>query len=312
MRTTSRLLTRRACAFRGDLAHSGRPHSERRRAPSTPEEATREGPDGRRIQHGDLARDEPRRRDGDGRRLADRLHRAAWCPPPLDTDLVRVESVCHERGRPATDQVLVLPGIPFRLNLHHFDVPGTLHAEPQHFIDFCVDVLEGVSCHGIPRMAVVNGHGSNLSMADLIARRIVPETPSIGSVFGYYTVSHQATLDLLGPGVFAQADRWRDLAPPPLGARAGAGGQGAGGRRPRQQDPDLRQHHQDAVQRRLGGAGRGSACTATPFQATPEQGKPILEPVMPEMLVRLNESRVWPVDKRQDQPRRPVQRDIRG
>jgi hypothetical protein len=144
------------------------------------------------------------------------------------------------------------------------------------------------------------------------ADRIVPETPSIGSVFGYYTVSHQATLDLLGPGVFAQADRWRDLAPPPLGARAGARGQGAGGRRPRQQDPDLRQHHQDAVQRRLGGAGRGSACTATPFQATPEQGKPILEPVMPEMLVRLDESRVWPVDKRQDQPRRPVQRDIRG
>ena len=67
---------------------------------------------------------------------------------PLDTDLFLVESVCRELGRRAPDKVLVLPGIPYGLNMHHFDFPGTIHVEPQHFIDFCVDVLKSVAYHG--------------------------------------------------------------------------------------------------------------------------------------------------------------------
>jgi creatinine amidohydrolase len=49
---------------------------------------------------------------------------------PLDTDLFLVESVCRELGRRAPDKVLVLPGIPYGLNMHHFDFPGTIHVEP--------------------------------------------------------------------------------------------------------------------------------------------------------------------------------------
>ena len=36
---------------------------------------------------------------------------------PLDTDLFLVESVCQELGRRAPDKVLVLPGIPYGLNM---------------------------------------------------------------------------------------------------------------------------------------------------------------------------------------------------
>ena len=61
-----------------------------------------------------------------------------------------------------------------------------------------------------------------------------------------------------------------------------------------------------------GGAGTRIGVHGNPLQATPEKGKPILEPVMPERPVRFDEFRVWPMDKRQDQHRRPIQRDIRG
>src|SRR5439155_9276625 len=66
---------------------------------------------------------------------------------PLDTDLFLVESVCRELARRAPDKVLVLPGVPYGLNMHHFDFPGTIHIEPQHFIDFCVDVTKSVAYH---------------------------------------------------------------------------------------------------------------------------------------------------------------------
>jgi hypothetical protein len=54
---------------------------------------------------------------------------------PLDTDLFLAESVCQELARRAPDKVLLLPAIPYGLNLHHIDFPGTIHIQPQHFID---------------------------------------------------------------------------------------------------------------------------------------------------------------------------------
>ncbi|CAA9539310.1 MAG: Creatinine amidohydrolase, partial [uncultured Thermomicrobiales bacterium] len=53
---------------------------------------------------------------------------------PLDVDLFLAESVCLEVGRRAPDKTLVLPAIPYGLNLHHIDFPGTIHVEPETFI----------------------------------------------------------------------------------------------------------------------------------------------------------------------------------
>ena len=107
---------------------------------------------------------------------------------PLDVDLFLVREVCHELGRRAPDKVLVLPAIPCGLNLHHIDFPGTIHIQPDHFINYCVDVTKSVAYHGFQRIAVVNGHGSNMPMVDLVARRTVLETPSICCAFGYFAM----------------------------------------------------------------------------------------------------------------------------
>jgi len=48
-----------------------------------------------------------------------------------------------------------------------------------------------------------------------------------------------------------------------------------------------------------------------PTKATPEKGEQILEIIVKEMLVWLDEYRQWPVEKRQDQHRLPVQSEIR-
>ena len=111
---------------------------------------------------------------------------------PLDVDLFLVESVCLEVGRRAAGRVLVLPPVPYGLNLHHIDFPGTVHVEPDVFIAFCVNVLKSVAYHGFEKMLIVNGHGSNTPLADLSARKTVLETNSLCAAVNYYSLAIRA------------------------------------------------------------------------------------------------------------------------
>jgi creatinine amidohydrolase len=229
---------------------------------------------------------------------------------PLDTDLFLAESVCRELGRRAPDRVLVLPGIPYGLNMHHFDFPGSIHIEPQHFIDFCVDVLKSVAFHGFRRMAVVNGHGSNMPMADLVARRIVLETPSICCAFGYYHMGQEESRRGLESGVYAHADEWETslylhFAPDRVRMdRAVADGDRVG--RTMTSDSTTSVRFND-----FWGRWTKTGVHGDPLRATPAKGARILEAIMKEMLVWLDEFRAWPIAPRQDQHRLPPQREVR-
>jgi creatinine amidohydrolase len=231
---------------------------------------------------------------------------------PLDVDLFLAESVCHELGRRAPDRVLVLPGIPYGLNMHHLDFPGTIHIEPQHFIDFCVDVTKSVAYHGFKRMALVNGHGSNQPMIDLIARRTLLETPSICCAFGYFTMGWAEVLPLLETEIHAHADEFEtSLYLHFAGERV----------RMDQAVPDNdrvgRYMTSDSVSSRpvrfndFWGRWTKTGVHGDPTKASAEKGKRILEIVMQHMLAWLEEYRTWPIAPRQDQHRLPVQREIR-
>ena len=75
--------------------------------------------------------------------------------------------------------MLVLPPIPYGLNLHHIDFPGTIHIEPETFIAFCLNITKSVAYHGFQKILLVNGHGSNGPLVDLVARKTVLATPSL-------------------------------------------------------------------------------------------------------------------------------------
>ena len=98
---------------------------------------------------------------------------------PLDTDVFLAESVCLEIGRRRPESVLVLPPIAYGLNMHHIDFPGTIHIEPEVFIDFCVNITKSVAYHGFEKILLVNGHGSNAPLIDLIARKTTLATDSL-------------------------------------------------------------------------------------------------------------------------------------
>src|ERR1700733_1297826 len=127
---------------------------------------------------------------------------------PLDVDLFLCESVCLEVGRRAAGQVLVLPPIAYGLNLHHIDFPGTIHIEPETFIAFCLNITKSVAYHGFQKILLVNGHGSNTAMNDLVARKTVLETKSLCFSTGYASFLLKAFAPIKESEVMAHADEF--------------------------------------------------------------------------------------------------------
>src|SRR5262249_4485661 len=111
---------------------------------------------------------------------------------PLDVDLFLCESVSLEVGRRAADRVLVLPPIAYGLNLHHIDFPGTIHIEPETFIAFGLSITKSVAYHGFEKILIVNGHGSNAPLIDVVARKTVLATKSLCFATGYYLFLREA------------------------------------------------------------------------------------------------------------------------
>src|SRR5690554_2034252 len=127
---------------------------------------------------------------------------------PRDVDVFMAESVCLEVGRRAPDKVLVRPPIAYGLNLHHIDFPGTIHIEPEVFIAFGLNITKSVAYHGFEKILLVNGHGSNTPLIDLIARKTVLETGSLCGALGYFPLAMEAFNSVRETEVMAHADEF--------------------------------------------------------------------------------------------------------
>lgn len=127
---------------------------------------------------------------------------------PLDVDTFLVESVCLELGRRVPDKVLILPTIAYGLNMHHIDFPGTIHIEPETFIAFCLNITKSVAYHGFKKILLINGHGSNSPLVDLVARKTVLATESICMAVNYFSLAMEAFNKIRETEVIAHADEF--------------------------------------------------------------------------------------------------------
>src|SRR5215471_5613584 len=127
---------------------------------------------------------------------------------PLDVDVFLCESVCLEVGRRAAERVLVLPPVGYGLNLHHIDFPGTIHIEPETFIAFCLNITKSVAYHGFQKILIVNGHGSNTPLIDIVARKTVLETRSLCFATLYASFLLKAFEPIRASRVMAHADEF--------------------------------------------------------------------------------------------------------
>lgn len=230
---------------------------------------------------------------------------------PLDTDLFLTESICLEAGRRAPDAILVLPPISYGLNLHHIDFPGTIHIEPEVFIAFCLNITKSVAYHGFQKILLVNGHGSNHPLVDLVARRTTLETDSLCAACTYPALAMEAFAQIKDTPVMAHADEFETslylyLAPERVHMDQAGAGDDVMGRFLSSDSTSPYARFNDYWSRWTDLGVHGDARTATP-----EKGKVIFEAAVTGLIELVQEWRAWPLAPRRDFHDHPVQSHIR-
>jgi creatinine amidohydrolase len=102
---------------------------------------------------------------------------------PLDVDNFLLGSICEEAAQRLDGEMLLLPPIPYGFEEHHMEFPGTIDIAMEHLLHFVLDVTRSVARHGFTRILLADGHGSNMPILDLVARRTVLETEALCGAF---------------------------------------------------------------------------------------------------------------------------------
>ncbi len=231
---------------------------------------------------------------------------------PLDVDVFLCESVCLEVGRRCPEQVLVLPPIAYGLNLHHIDFPGTIHIEPETFIAFCLNITKSVAYHGFQRILLVNGHGSNTPLIDLVARKTVLQTQSLCFATGYYLFAMEAFEKVRESTVTAHADEFETSLYLHL-----AGERVQMAKAVEDKDRCGRFVSSDSTGNYpvrfndYWGRWTKTGVHGDPTKATAEKGRILFEAAVTGLIELVHELRAWPLEKRSDQHTHPVQAQIR-
>jgi creatinine amidohydrolase len=86
--------------------------------------------------------------------------------------------------------VLVAPPMPWGLSDHHLGFPGTISLQPDTFYAVVRDVVVSLLGHGFRRFLLVNGHGGNMALDDVVCVRLRRETAvELVGALTYFTLS---------------------------------------------------------------------------------------------------------------------------
>ena len=95
---------------------------------------------------------------------------------PLKVDHLCANAVATEGARLKPEYSLVLPPVSYGYVHHVMDFPGSLNIHYEHFIQYVLDICKSLAYHGFKKMMLVNGHGSNHNLVEMVARRTIVET----------------------------------------------------------------------------------------------------------------------------------------
>ena len=95
---------------------------------------------------------------------------------PLKVDHVCANAVATAAARLRPEMTLVLPPVSYGYVHHVMDFPGSINIHFEHFIQFVLDICKSLAYHGFKKMVIVNGHGSNGPLVEMVGRRLIVET----------------------------------------------------------------------------------------------------------------------------------------
>jgi len=87
---------------------------------------------------------------------------------PLGTDSILAHAVSLKAAELA-DEVAVLPGPWFGFSAHHMRFPGSISLRAETLMAVADDVVASLVTHGFRKILIVNGHGGNGGVIDVLA-----------------------------------------------------------------------------------------------------------------------------------------------
>ena len=100
----------------------------------------------------------------------------------INTDNVLGDAIAEAAVREASDRglkVLLCPPLHYGYTMHNMDFPGTMTLRAETLLAVGVDLVTSLAHHGCRRIVLLNSHGSNWSILDLIARDVMNRRPEV-------------------------------------------------------------------------------------------------------------------------------------
>ena len=108
---------------------------------------------------------------------------------PIDVDVVQVQNVVDEAAARAPDVYVAAPPIYYGFSEHVMDFPGTMNIRPEIMIEYLFDVCRSFARQGFERIVLVNGHGSNRPICEIVTRRVTNETTAMCATLGHFSLA---------------------------------------------------------------------------------------------------------------------------
>lgn len=88
---------------------------------------------------------------------------------PTGTDTYLADAVSSAAAELADVEVAILPSPWYGLSAHHMHFPGSITLSADTMMAMISDIVASVVAHGFRRIAIVNGHGGNSGVIDVLA-----------------------------------------------------------------------------------------------------------------------------------------------
>lgn len=108
---------------------------------------------------------------------------------PLDTDMVGIVKVCELASQKEPGLFVVMPPVYYGYSEHDRDFPGTISIKHDHLIGYCYDICESLVRHGFKRILLLNGHGGNRPILDIVSRMVVAYTDALAATVNIWNLS---------------------------------------------------------------------------------------------------------------------------
>jgi creatinine amidohydrolase len=115
---------------------------------------------------------------------------------PVGTDWLAVDHIAHAAADQAQAEipVLVAPALPFGCSHHHLPFGGTLSFSTETYYRLLSELVESLITSGARRLFLLNGHGGNHELAQLVARDLALKHSVSIAASSYWTVAWEALL----------------------------------------------------------------------------------------------------------------------